>query len=301
MSAPEKKQTSVTKSPPTLKQMLLAARPKIGELLPKHMDPNRIVRGALLAASRDQNLLKCEPLSVIEAVMQAAQLGLEINSALGSAYLVPFFDKRISGYRCQLIPGYRGLVDLARRSGAAMMVEARVVYKGEQFAVEYGTDPKIVHAPRFDAQRTDDNIVAVYAVATMSHGQAIPGSHMTVQEISRQFEVMTFQEIVAIRSRSKSGGAGPWVTDFAEMAKKTVVKRLMKMLPLSPELANAIELDNAAEAGREAALDVEAVDLETGEVLTEKTRQSVAGLAESLQEEAAKLAPGGDQQLAGHD
>jgi recombination protein RecT len=283
--------TAVATDKPTLKQMLLAARPKIGELLPKHMDPNRIVRGALLAASRDANLLKCQPLSVIEAVMQAAQLGLEINSALGSAYLVPFWDKKSNCYRCQLIPGYRGLVDLARRSGAAMMVEARVVYKGEVFSVEFGTDPKIVHNPRFDGDRKDESIVAVYAVATMSFGQAIPGSHMTVQEISRQFEVMTLSEIVAIRARSKSGQSGPWVTDFAEMAKKTVVKRLMKMLPLSPELANAIELDNAAEAGREANLDVD-VDLDTGEVLGQKTRESVAELAETLQKAERQLQAG---------
>lgn len=280
--------TAVTKAPPTLKSLLLAAKPKIGELLPRHMDADKVIRAALLAANRDRNLLKCDPISVVEAVMQASQLGLEINSALGSAYLVPFTTKQ-GGSRCQLIVGYRGLIDLARRSGAAMMVEARVVYKGEQFSVEYGTDPKIVHNPRFDLPRTDSEIVAVYAVATMSFGQAIPGSKMTIQEVSKQFEIMTISEVVAIRARSKAGGSGPWATDFGEMAKKTVVKRLMKLLPLSAELATAIELDNAVEAGRESTLDADVIDPDTGEVLEERTRTQVAKLADDLRAEAAKL------------
>ncbi|MDB4874424.1 MAG: recT [Gemmatimonadetes bacterium] len=218
----------------TLKDLLTKATPSLQAVMPRHINAEKLIKIALLATSRTPLLLECTPSSILQSVMQAAQLGLEVNSPLGSAYLVPFKNRGV--YECQLIPGYRGLIDLARRSGGILLVDARVVYDSDVFAVEQGTDPRIVHSPRLSADREYKNIIAFYATALL------PGN-------VRQFEVMSKAEVDAIRARSKASGSGPWVSDYAEMGRKTVVKRLVKYLPLSPELAAAVELDNRAETG----------------------------------------------------
>lgn len=202
-------------------------RPTIDQLIPDHLDADRLIRGALVACVRDPKLMQCSPESIVNSIVQAAQLGLEINSALGSAYLVPF------GKTCQLIPGYRGLIDLARRSGGIRRIEAHVVYEKDTFTHAKGTAPSITHVPCYEQDKGPPKLV--YAVAWFDDG-------------STQAEVMTMAEIEGIRKRSKAGNSGPWQTDYNEMARKTVVRRLSKYLPLSPQLAEALAHDNAIDA-----------------------------------------------------
>jgi phage RecT family recombinase len=204
-------------------------------VLPQHLTVDRMIGLAILATTQQPKLLECTPASVLQSVMQAAQLGLEINGSLGHAYLVPY------GNVCQLIPGYRGMIYLAKLSGALNTAEARLVYDGELFEVDYGTTPRIIHRPRFDLPRTDDKIVAVYVVATLPDG-------------TTQFEVMSREEVDRIRARSRASGSGPWVSDFGEMARKTPTRRGIKYLPVSNptearKLAMALELDNRNEVG----------------------------------------------------
>ena len=270
--------TAVAKPRATVKDLLERAKPSFEAVLPKHLNADRMVKLVLLATTKTPKLLECDPKTLLSAVMQAAQLGLEINSALGSAYLVPF------GNQVQLIPGYRGLIDLSRRSGNILFIEARVVYEGETFSVEQGTDPKIVHRPSL-GEKKDDDLVAVYAVAL-------------VKDAPRpQFEVMSREQVNAIRGRSRAAKDGPWVTDFAEMARKTVVKRLCKYLPLSPELAAAIELDNRAETGEVSSVsDVIDSDESLNQAVADSTRQKAEELKEKLAppipSEEAVAAPG---------
>lgn len=226
--------TAIAPAQRTLKDLLAKATPSLQAVMPRHLSAEKLIKVALLATSRTPLLLECTPSSILQSVMQAAQLGLEVNSPLGSAYLVPYRNKGV--YECQLIPGYRGLVDLARRSGGILSVDARVVYDGDHLEVDYGTTPRIVHRPKLSGHRDTKNIIAVYATALMP-------------DDVRQFEVMTKDEVDAVRARSKAAASGPWVTDYAEMSRKTVVKRLAKYLPLSAELAAAIELDNRYESG----------------------------------------------------
>lgn len=221
----------------TLRSMLEAPETKAAmeRVLPRHLTVDRMIGLAILATTQQPKLLECTPASVLQSVMQASQLGLEINGTLGHAYLVPY------GRVCQLIPGYRGMIYLAKLSGALTAAEARVVYDGELFEVDYGTAPRIIHRPRFDLPRADDNISAAYFVATLPDG-------------GKQFEVMSRDEIDRIRARSKASGSGPWVTDFGEMARKTPTRRAIKYLPVSnPEearkLAMALELDTRNEVG----------------------------------------------------
>jgi recombination protein RecT len=204
-------------------------RTSLAQVLPKHLTPDRVVKMALVAASRQPLLFKCTKASILQSIMKSAELGLDCSGTLGRAYLVPYYNGKLQAYECQFIPGYQGLIDLARRSGNIARIESRVVYDKDEFKVEYGIEQKLIHTPYLGKERGD--IRCVYGIAEMMDG-------------SRQVEVMTIDEVSAIRDRSKAKDAGPWKTDFAEMARKTVIRRLAKYLPLSTELAKALEADD---------------------------------------------------------
>lgn len=220
---------------PSIKQQMALA-------LPKHMTADRLARIALTEIRKVPKLAQCNQTSFLGAIMQCAALGLEPGGALGHAYLLPF-DKRqkINGQwktvdtEVQLIVGYRGMIDLARRSGQIQSLEARAVYAKDEFSVELGLDSNIVHKPAWD-EADRGPLVFVYAVAKLKDGGV-------------QFDVMSRAEIEKIRARSKAKDNGPWVTDFDEMAKKTVVRRLFKYLPVSIEIQRAVGLDEQAEVG----------------------------------------------------
>lgn len=219
---------------------LAEKRGAIAGRLPAHLSPDRLIKIAITAAAKNPKILDCDKESVMLSVMQAAELGLEPGGALGEGYLVPY------GKTCQFIPGYRGLVSLARRSGQIQSIEARAVFAADHFEVEFGLETRLTHRPSLDAQRGE--IVAFYAVAHLAGG-------------GTQMDYMTRADVDAIRARSRASGSGPWVTDYAEMGKKTVVRRLFKMLPCSVEMVRALELQAGAEAGSfDASLEVMQAD-----------------------------------------
>lgn len=236
-----------------LKAALEKALPNIKSVAARHLTPERLVKVVLGAASRQPLILDCTPVSVVKSVLQAAELGLEPGSSLGEFYLVPFRNSKTGQREAQGIPGYRGLIALARRTGEISNLYAEAVYKGDEFECELGLEPKLVHKPDYDNENREDpkNLTFVYAVARFKDG-------------SYQFVVMSRKQVEAIRRRSKAGSDGPWVTDFEEMAKKTVIRRLAKYLPMSVEMAKALQLQAAAEDGdfTEVVLDGELVDPE---------------------------------------
>lgn len=230
-----------------LRRMLVEAQQKIADTLPmtvaKYLSPERMIRVVLSAISRNPLLLQCSKDSIARAVLDAASLGLEpTGGALGHAYLVPFQNSKKDAngnwsklWEAQLIVGYRGLIDLARRSGHIQSVEAHVVYEKDQFRIVFGRDPKLDHSPTFEAERGE--VIAAYCVADFRDG-------------AKHCEFMTRAEIDAIRERSKSyqfSKNSPWHTDYAEMARKTVVRRAAKFWPLSAELARAMDLEAEAD------------------------------------------------------
>lgn len=208
--------------------------------LPKHMTADRMARIVLTDMRRVPKLMECTQQSLAGAIMAAAQLGLEPGNGLGHAYLLPF-DKRakVQGQwqtvatECQLIIGYRGMIDLARRSGQIVSLSARTVYEKDHFVYRYGLDETVEHIPA-DGER--GRLTYVYAVAKLKDGGV-------------QFEVMSRSEIEAVRAKSKAGTSGPWVDHFDEMAKKTAIRRLFKYLPVSVEMARAVTMDEQGEAG----------------------------------------------------
>jgi recombination protein RecT len=207
-------------------------RGQIAMALPKHLTADRMIRVVNTAIQRTPDLLDCDQRSLIGAVVQCSQLGLEPDGILGHAYLVPFNNRKTGRREVQFIAGYKGLVELARRSGQVSTVYAHAVYANDQFSYSLGLDPTLVHIPTAEEQGA---IVAVYAVCHLRDG-------------GKQFEVLLKRDVDAIRAQSKASQVGPWQTHYAEMAKKTAIRRLAKLLPTSPELARAAALDELAEA-----------------------------------------------------
>lgn len=216
-----------------LSELLNAKRDSIARVLPKHMTPERIIRMALVAASRNPVLLQCDQNSILRAMMDASALGLEPFSPLQHAFIIPYKNNQTGNMEAQFQPGYRGLVDLARRTGQIVTIAANVVREGDLFEYEDGFDQKLKHVPNWTHR---GEIEKVYAYALLKDG-------------GRQSVVMTKQEIDGIRAKSKCGKYGPWQDFYEEMAKKTVLKRLCKGLPASTEFAKALEADNCAERG----------------------------------------------------
>lgn len=213
-----------------LKQM----ESEITRCLPKHLTAERMARIAMTELRKTPKLQECEPMSFIAAIMQASQLGLE-PGVLGSCYLIPFNNKQKGIVECTFMPGYRGFIDLARRSGQIISLVARAVYKNDVFEYEFGLTEKLTHKPSMD---DPGELIAVYAVATLKDG-------------GHQFDVMSKKQVDKIRDSSQGKNHGPWVTHYEEMAKKTVLRKLFKWLPCSVEMQKAVSLDEMQEQGRQ--------------------------------------------------
>ena len=234
--------------PKTIANLLTdpSIKSQIALALPKHMTADRLARIALTEVRKIPKLAQCDQTSFLGAIMQAAQLGLEPGGALGHCYLIPFENKRRNVTEVQFIVGYRGMLDLARRSGQIESIEARAVYEADEFQVELGLDSNIIHRPAWEVADRGP-LTFVYAVTHLKGG-------------GKQFEVMSRAEIEAIRNASQGYKTAvrfqregvinsPWATNFEEMAKKTILRRLFKYLPVSIEMQRAVGLDEQADAG----------------------------------------------------
>jgi recombination protein RecT len=200
----------------------------IGMSLPSGMDSQRFGRLLLTAANTNPALFRCDPRSFLAAGVTAAQLGLEPNDPRGLAYLIPFKNQ------VQLIIGYRGMMELARRSGLVSSINAFPVFEGDEFTYRLGLDPTLDHVPAEDGDEDPKKLTHVYAVAKVNGDP--------------QFVVLSRKQIDKARGRSASGNSSssPWNTDYVAMALKTAIKRLCKYLPQTVEMAQALDHDNRA-------------------------------------------------------
>jgi recombination protein RecT len=218
-----------------LRNLLERSKEQIALALPKHLTPERMIRVALTAVQRSPKLLECDPLSVLGCVIQASELGLELSGPLGQAYMVPYWNSKTRRYEAQFQAGYKGLIQLAHRSGEVIHFSAHCVHANDHFSYAFGTSPFLKHVP---AVRDRGPIQYVYAVIRTKGG----GS---------DFEVMSSEDVEDHRkrfSKQKTEG-GPWDTSWEEMAKKTVLRRLAKRAPVSVECQKAAAIDEYAEAG----------------------------------------------------
>ena len=203
--------------------LVIRMQSQIKKALPSTITPERFTRIVLTALSSNPKLQQCTPGSFLGAMMQAAQLGLEPNTPTGQAYLIPY--KNV----CTFQLGYRGLIALAYRTGAVKSIEAHEVYENDEFEYEYGLEPKLKHKPAF---KNRGQVIAYYAVVHMKDGGYC-------------FEVMSRDDVEAFaKAKSMGYGRGPWQTDFDAMAKKTLVKKVLKYAPISTDFMRAVSTDD---------------------------------------------------------
>lgn len=214
-----------------LSTLLVKLGPEIKKAVPRHVNPERLMRIALTTLRMNPGLMRTTPASFLGCVMSAAQLGLEIGGPYAHAYLIPYKDE------CTLIISYRGMIELARRSGLVTAIYAYDVREGDAFDYALGLQPTLHHVPSPDVHREDKKITHVYAVAKLKDGEPI-------------FIVLTWAQVMKYRERSRAKNSGPWVSDPGAMALKTAVRRLFTWIPQSSEMATAAQLDEAAETGR---------------------------------------------------
>ncbi|MEO9633106.1 MAG: recombinase RecT [Sulfitobacter sp.] len=221
------------------------ARDQLGAVAAKHMNPERLMRITANAIRTTPKLQQCEPLSFLGALMQCASLGLEPNTVMGHAYLIPF-DKSVKNPetgrwekipQVQLIIGYKGLIDLARRSGHITSISANIHYDDDElWEYEEGTESRLRHIPG----PQDGKPLHAYAIAKF-----VEGGHAYV--------VLPWARVMKIRDGSQGWQSAvrlgktegnPWHTHTDAMAKKTAIRALSKYLPLSVEFRDAVSVDN---------------------------------------------------------
>ena len=257
-----------------MQQLVLSMQDQIKKALPSVLTGERFSRMILTAMSSTPQLQQCTPKSFLGAMMQAAQLGVEPNTPLGQAYLIPYKNK--GTLECSFQLGYKGLIDLAYRSGEVKDIQAHEVHENDVFEYELGLEPKLKHVP---ATSNRGPVIMYYAVFHTKDG-------------GYGFEVMSAEDIrehAKKYSKAYSSGYSPWTTNFDEMAKKTVLKKCLKYAPLKTEFVRAMSADETIKSDISAHMtevhdeteytDIEAtpvpdnVDPDTGEVIDDRTEQ----------------------------
>lgn len=215
--------------PKTIEDYLKQMAPAMSQALPKHMDVDRLLRLTMTTIRTTPELKHADPGSLLGGVMQAAQLGLE-PGLLGQCYLLPFKNNKKGITEVQFIVGYKGMIDLARRSGHIQSIYAHAVYENDDFEYELGLNPTLKHTPTMNGDK--GSFLGSYAVAHFKDG-------------GYQMEFMPKAEIEKRKNSSPGGRSkySPWNNYYEEMANKTVIRHMWKYLPISVEIQEQIEHD----------------------------------------------------------
>lgn len=225
--APSINKNTVAKKPASTKDLIQVMLPEIKKALPNTLTPERFTRMATTALSSNPQLQKCSQVSFIGAMMNAAQLGLEPNTPLGQAYLIPYSNK--GSLECQFQIGYMGYLQLAHNAG--VNVTAHEVCENDEFDYSYGLEEMLVHKP---AKENRGKVTHYYATWRLGETKVCGFAVMTKEEV---------EEHGRKYSKSYSSSYSPWKTNFDAMAKKTVIKQALKFAPLSTELRTNLAED----------------------------------------------------------
>ncbi len=241
----EKQEVKITKSM-SIADMVKALEPEIKKALPSVITPERFTRMALSALNTTPKLSECTQMSFLAALMNAAQLGLEPNTPLGQAYLIPYNNK--GKLECQFQIGFKGMIDLVYRNEQVQSIQAQCVYANDEFDYELGLNAKLVHKP---ALKDRGGLILVYALFKLDNN-------------GFAFEVMSKEDIdvhATKYSKGYSSSYSPWKTNYEEMAKKTVIKKVLKYAPLKTDFLRAVETDETIKS--EISVDMTEVRSET--------------------------------------
>lgn len=226
---PQNSEVKLTKDM-TIVDMIHAMAPEIRKALPSVMTPERFSRIAISALNNTPQLRQCTPISFIAALLNAAQLGLEPNTPLGQAYLIPYKNKGV--LECQFQIGYKGYIDLAYRNGQMQTIQAQVVYTNDEFQYEYGLEPKLFHRPAFSDRGEPAYYYGLFRTVNGGYG----------------FSVMSKADMDAFAktySKAFDSAYSPWRTSYDDMAKKTVIKQALKYAPIKTDFQRAMTSDES--------------------------------------------------------
>ena len=228
------------------KAALVSATPQITNVLPDYLNPERMIQLAVMSVHKNPYLQKCQPMSIVAAVIEAAAAGLEPGGPLKQGDIVPAWNKKLNTYEAQFRPRYGGLMQLARNTGRVVFQPPQVVYSADEFAYTLGDNPSLHHKPAPQvAPPKDDDIIAAYSVAVILPDKVTTFMVMYRWEIEK---ARASSEMEKLRKESKVGPT-PWENWYGEMCKKTVIKRFCKTLPMGNDdaarrLAEAIASDD---------------------------------------------------------
>ncbi|SHK63444.1 recombinase RecT [Hespellia stercorisuis] len=212
----------------SIADLIKAMEPEIKKALPEVITPERFTRMALSALNTTPKLKECTQTSFLTALMNAAQLGLEPNTPLGQAYLIPYKNK--GNLECQFQIGYKGLIDLSYRNRQMQIIQAQAVYENDEFEYELGLNPVLVHRP---ALQNRGAVKLFYGIFKLTNG-------------GFGFEVMSKADMDAYAkeySKAFDSSFSPWKSNYIGMAKKTVIKQAIKYAPLKTDFRKALSTD----------------------------------------------------------
>lgn len=219
--------TKLTKSM-SISDLIRAMEPEIKKALPEVITPERFTRMALSALNTTPKLKECTQMSFLAALMNAAQLGLEPNTPLGQAYLIPYNNK--GKQECQFQIGYKGMIDLSYRNPQMQIIQAQAVYENDEFEYELGLDPKLIHRPAVSDRGEVKLFYGFFKLVNGGFG----------------FEVMSKNDIDNFAreySKAFDSSYSPWKSNYIGMAKKTVIKQALKFAPLKADFRRALSSD----------------------------------------------------------
>lgn len=262
----------------TIFEVIESGKAQFTAALPKHMTGERFVRIAITCVRQNPKLAGCSSSSLLGALMTVAQLGLE-PGVLGQCYLIPFKNAKLGTTECQLQIGYKGMIELLRRTGQLSDIYAYPVYENDEFTIEYGLERKLTHKPAFNNPKGRGKITGFYSVAILKDG-------------TRAFEYMTDSEVKKHEEKYRKGNYknDVWDKNFEEMAMKTVTKKMLKWLPISVEMIENLRKDNATFKMNEETKEItgsynedlfgeaEVIDESTGEVIQKETKPDVVDM-----------------------
>ncbi len=219
----------------TVREALHQMEPQFKMILPDHLPLERMLRITMTAIQSTPKLLECDRTSLFAAIMTSAQLGLEPDGVLGQAYLVPF------GNKVQFIPGYRGLISLARNSGEVVSIAAHEVRENDRFDYAFGLNERCEHVP---ANGDRGEVTHYYAIAKFKDG----GHHFDVMSVADVEKIRDdsqgYKSAMRFAKRDRDGNITfantPWWSHPVEMGKKTMIRRIAKYLPMNVQKAAAL-------------------------------------------------------------
>lgn len=206
--------------------------PQVKKALPSIMTPERFTRITVSAIQNNPKLAQCSPVSFLGAMMNAAQLGLEPNTPLGQAYLIPYWNSKNKCYECQFQVGYKGMLALAYRTRMFQTIQVHTVYENDRFEYALGLEEKLVHIPAMANRGEPTFFYALYKLENGGYG----------------FQVMSTEDCNRVRdnySQAAKKGGSPWQTNYESMCKKTVLKQLLKYAPVSSDIMQAMTVDQS--------------------------------------------------------